>query len=747
MKRIIAPMFGVVMAAVSTAGMAELTTQDTAASTRIQDSLERMNAERITHAEQEPNNWLTHGRTYREERFSPLNQINDKTVKNLGLAWSWDTDTTRGLEASPIVVDGVMYTTGNFGVVYALDARTGKLIWKNDLDIDRSRGVFACCDAVNRGVAVWKGKVYVGTLDGRLVALDAVTGKVVWDVLTIDKSRPYTITGAPRIIKGKVLIGNGGAEYGVRGYITAYDAETGQQLWRFYTVPGDPAKGFENKAMEMAAKTWGGGPWWEIGGGGTVWDSMAYDPDLDLLYIGVGNGSPWNKYIRSPAGGDNLFLSSIVALKPDTGEYVWHYQTTPGEGWDYTATQHIILADLTIAGQKRKVLMQAPKNGFFYVIDRETGKFISANNYVPVTWASHIDSKTGRPVQTKNDYKQWFKFQYPSPFGGHNWMPMSYDPQTGLVYIPSQEVPFVYADDQDFKYRPGHWNTGTMQESGKIAVPGFVDPQMLVKMGPVAAEGYLQAWDPIKQKAVWKVSMRGPWNGGVLSTAGNLVFQGNGAGRFVAYAADTGKKLWDFDAQTGIIAPPVTYEIDGEQYVTVMAGWGGSLAVSGGIMTNAPDQRFPGRILTFKLDGRAALPPLKVHKLLPQPPALTASSEEILKGNKLFHTYCMVCHGPGAVSRSGIPDLRYMQAKTHEDFIAIVLGGLRANKGMVSFADVLSFDDTQAIHAYLIEQGQQALEAEQQSSLWRQIKNGVYSVFAAISHAFIRLVIWLTNAA
>jgi alcohol dehydrogenase (cytochrome c)/quinohemoprotein ethanol dehydrogenase len=332
-----------------------------------------VNASRITAADQEPGNWLSHGRSYDEQRFSPLKQINSDNAADLGLEWIYEFDTRRGLEATPIVVDGVMFTTGAWSQVFALDARSGELLWKYDPEVPGEWAVHACCDVVNRGVAIWEGSVFVGTLDGRLVSLDARTGKVNWTVLTIDKSKPYTITGAPRVVNGKVVIGNGGAEYGVRGYVSAYSAETGAMAWRFYTVPGNPAEGFESEVMEKAAETWTG-EWWTMGGGGTVWDSMAFDPELNLLYIGVGNGSPWNQQLRSPGGGDNLFLSSIVALDADTGKYVWHYQTTPGETWDYTATQHMILTELEIDGRERKVLLQAPKNGFFYVLDRENGR-------------------------------------------------------------------------------------------------------------------------------------------------------------------------------------------------------------------------------------------------------------------------------------------------------------------------------------------------------------------------------------
>ncbi|MEK7266326.1 MAG: PQQ-dependent dehydrogenase, methanol/ethanol family, partial [Pseudomonadota bacterium] len=460
-----------------------------------------IDAAAIIAADDNPGEWLSHGRTYSEQRFSPLDQVSSANVGELGLAWAFDLGVSRGIEVTPIVHNGVMYVTGSWNIVTALDAKTGATLWSFDPEVDRSRASVMCCDIVNRGVAIWGGRIFTGTIDGRLIALDAKTGAKVWDVNTIDKTEPYSITGAPRVVKGKVLIGNGGAEYGVRGYISAYDADSGKMLWRFYTVPGDPADGFENAAMETAAKTWNG-EWWKLGGGGTVWDSMAYDPDLDLLYIGVGNGSPWNQRLRSPGGGDNLFLSSIVALKPDTGEYVWHYQTTPGETWDYTATQHIILADIEIGGAARKVLMQAPKNGFFYVLDRATGELLSAKNFVPLTWATGVDSATGRPIE--NPAARWPgsapSFQLPGPLGAHNWHPMSFSPRTGLVYIPAQEIPFVFADDANFTEKNSGWNTGAAFIAGAFPSEEAMKIALRAMM-----KGRLLAWDPVKQEARWSV--------------------------------------------------------------------------------------------------------------------------------------------------------------------------------------------------------------------------------------------------
>src|SRR5581483_7053609 len=615
----------------------------------------------LRNADARTGDWLTHGRNYGETRFSPLKQINDGNVKNLGLAWSFDTETSRGLEATPIVVDGVMYTTGSWSVVFAIDARTGKQLWKWDPQVPRKAGTKACCDAVNRGVALYKGKVYVGTLDGRLAALDAETGKPAWEVVTVDQSKPYTITGAPRVVKGKVIIGNGGAEFGVRGYVSAYDAETGKMAWRFYTVPGDPSQPFESPAMEKAAKTWNG-EWWKIGGGGTAWDSLSYDPELDLLYVGTGNGSPWNQNVRSPGGGDNLYLSSILALRPDSGELVWHYQTTPGDMWDYTATQHMILADLNIDGQQRKVLMQAPKNGFFYVLDRRTGELISAKPYVEITWATGIDRETGRPIEAPGvRYKDSVVPQKPGPLGGHNWQPMSYSPQTGLVYIPAQDNGFYYAQDPKFQYRPGTWNTA-VNFSIFTEVPKELPP------------GHLLAWDPVAQKERWRVQYPVMWNSGLLSTAGNLVFQGTADGRFVAYSADKGEKLWDVKVGSGVIASPVTFEVGGVQYVSVMAGWGGSFPLSGGSI-GLPAT--PGRLLTFALNGRQQL-----RQDVPQaPPALAlieskASPETIAAGAGLFARHCAVCHGLAALGGGGVlPDLRFSQPAIFEKYQQIVLGG------------------------------------------------------------------------
>jgi PQQ-dependent dehydrogenase (methanol/ethanol family) len=661
-------------------------------------------------ANQADGEWLSNGRTYFEQRYSPLKQIDLSNVKNLGEAWEFRTGTIRGLESTPLVADGVMYVTGSWSKVWALDAKTGKQIWAYDPHVPGQWARYACCDVVNRGVALWKGAAYVGTLDGRLVKLDAKTGAVLWDVNTIDRSRPYTITGAPRVVKGKVLIGNGGAEYGVRGYLSAYDADTGKIAWRFFVVPGDPSKPAENPAMEAALKTWSTGgtdkKWWMQGGGGTPWDSMAYDPDLDLIYLGTGNGASWNRNLRSPGGGDNLYLSSILAIKPDTGELVWHYQTTPGDDWDYTATQHIILADITIDGAKRKVLMQAPKNGFFYVLDRETGKLISAKPYTTITWATGVDMATGRPIENPSARYTEGKPspQIPGPIGAHNWQPMSFDPDTGLVYIPVIDGNFVYAQQPKMAYQPGAWNVSDFAQLGHIIVGAIQKGQM-----PAPAKGFIRAWDPVAQRMVWQVAMTGAWNSGMLTTAGGLLFAGGSDGVFAAYDTKTGAKTWSLDLKTGINAPAITYTIDGEQYVAVAAAFGGSggLGATGDMKT--PVQKYgnnEGRIFAFKLGGKqevAALPS-ELPTSIPAPPNEKVDAAMAAKGFDLFHRHCAVCHGVLLASSGEVPDLRSVSPEIWNQYDAIVLDGALADAGMASFKDILSKDDVADIRAYVLDQ-------------------------------------------
>ena len=496
-----------------------------------------------------------------------------------------------------------------------------------------------------------------------------------------------------------MIIGNGGAEFGVRGFVAAYDVDTGEQVWKFFTVPGNPEDGFENPTMEMAAKTWKG-EWWALGGGGTVWDSMAYDPELDLLYIGVGNGSPWNQKMRSPGGGDNLFLSSIVALRPDTGEYVWHYQTTPGETWDYTATQHILLADIELDGVERKVLMQAPKNGFFYVIDRQTGALISAENFVPVNWATHIDLASGRPVEVPGArFEDGPALVFPSPFGGHNWHPMSFSPITGLVYLPAQEIPQLYKDSEELPNNPNVYNTGI--DWAPVEVPDTSAERRALNREMM--RGVLLAWDPRAQKARWRVDYETPWNGGTLATAGNLVFQGRSDDSFAAMQADTGEVLWSIPVGTGIVAGPISYEVEGEQYIAVSAGWGSVLAAAGGEIVDRKPYRTEGKMIAFKVGGKRSLE-VKAYTppATPEPPALNATPERLELGRNGYASYCGNCHGGSAISGALAPDLRASRALYDESWFRVVLDGERAANGMISYSEVIDRDEAGAIRDYVI---------------------------------------------
>lgn len=665
------------------------------------DSPGAITAERLLAAGTDTANWITYGRTYDEQRFSPLDKVNDANVGTLGLAWYSDLDTNRGQEATPIVIDGILYVTTAWSKVKAFDGTSGKLLWEYDPEVPGETGVKACCDVVNRGLAAWGDRLFLGTLDGRLIALDRKTGKQIWSTVTVDQSKPYTITGAPRIIDGKVIIGNGGAEMGVRGYVSAYDADSGKQIWRFYTVPDAPGKNSEPH-LKAAEATWKG-EYWAQGGGGTVWDAMAYDPALDLLYIGVGNGSPWNQAYRSPGGGDNLYISSIVAIRPKTGEYVWHYQTTPGETWDYTATQHIMLADLTIDGKPRKVLMQAPKNGFFYVLDRETGKLISANNFVPVNWATGIDMATGRPIENpaaRIDKTGKMFLVTPGPLGAHNWHPMAFDPKSGLVFIPAQETTFPYLPEAGWKKAAQGFNVGF--DMSTVAMPA--DKAVRAQFASIT-KGALIAWDPVAQKERWRVQHQGPWNGGMLATGGGLVFQGNAAGEFAAYSTKDGKKLWSFAAQTGVVAPAATYTIKGEQYVAVLAGWGGAFPVSAGILqSKSGPVKNISRLLVFKLGGKASLPPAPSLNEMPiDPPAFTAKAETAAAGGMLYGRYCGVCHGDAAVGGSVLPDLRRSAALGNmKTWSEIVHGGALKANGMASFANVMSAEQAESVRQYVI---------------------------------------------
>ncbi|QND70796.1 PQQ-dependent dehydrogenase, methanol/ethanol family [Tardiphaga robiniae] len=638
--------------------------------------------------------WPTYGLDYAETRFSKLNQITAENVKDIGLMWTYNLESIRGVEATPLVVDGIMYVSAPWSVVHAVDTRTGKRLWTFDPGVDREKGYRGCCDVVNRGVALYKGKVFVGAYDGRLIALDAATGTKVWEKDTvIDRKMSYTITGAPRVFNGKVVIGNGGAEYGVRGYVTAYDAETGNQAWRWFTVPGDPAKPFEDDSMAAAAKTWDpAGKYWVNGGGGSAWDTITFDPDLNMVYIGTGNGSPWNRNLRSPGGGDNLYLGSIVALNADTGKYLWHYQETPGDNWDYTSTQPMILADLTIDGAPRKVVLHAPKNGFFFVIDRTNGKFISAKNFVDVNWATGYDA-SGRPIEVPEARSPDKSFDsIPGPFGAHNWHPMSFNPQTGLVYLPAQGVPLNLTGEKALvQNAPAEnkfggttgWNVGFSLNAAPPKNLPF---------------GRLIAWDPVKQKEAWRAEYIAPWNGGTLTTAGNLVFQGSADGRFIAYNAKTGEKLWETPVGTGVVAAPATYVVDGVQYVSVAVGWGGVF----GITQRATDREAPGTVYTFAIGGKAPLPAFTKYQIGNLLTGVKYDPAHVPEGTSIYVNACATCHGVPGVDKGGnVPNLGYVSTETITNLKDIVFNGPFKDKGMPDFTGKLTEADVVKIQAFI----------------------------------------------
>lgn len=672
--------------------------------------------DRLLQAAETPQDWMTYGGTYDEQRYARLSQITTENVGDLGIEWSYDLATSRGVEATPIVVDGVMYLTGAWSIVYALDAKTGEELWVYDPKVSGEDAAKGCCDVINRGVAVYDGKVYVGVFDGRLEALDAKTGEVVWSTLTVDKSKPYSITGAPRVINGRVLIGNGGSEFGVRAYVTAYDAQTGEKDWRFYITP-NPNKEPDGEVSDeifatLANDTWGdSGAWKTDGGGGTAWDSIVYDQVNNTILIGTGNASPFNGKIRDPEGdGDNLFLSSILAVDADTGEYKWHFQTTPRDIWDYTATQSIILADLPLGenGAPRRVVMQAPKNGFFYVLDAATGEFLSGSAFAAMTWATGLD-ENGRPIENPaaRDTETGF-LAIPAPAGAHSWHPMAYNPDTGLAYIPAQQMAQFIQDRPEDRTNKTRWNIGYDFAGG--LPPSY--PAGTLEEIRKTLTGSLLAWDPIKQEPAWAYQHPGPFNGGILTTASNLVFQGDIKGQFMAFNASTGDKLWSKNLKSGVQAAPMTYEIDGEQYVAIATGWGGAWALNWGFAWDeavAPDV---GRVFVFKLGADGPVPDPMEQMIETTPKAeRTGSAEEIQKGMWLFAENCMVCHGPLAVSSGVVPDLRWSYVTADpEHFHDVVINGDLSGNGMVSFREFLSDEDAQAVRAYVLDQAWLAVD-------------------------------------
>jgi quinohemoprotein ethanol dehydrogenase len=659
--------------------------------------------------ESQGENWLAFGRTYSEQRFSPLTQINQSNVGGLELEWYVDLPNSRSLVSTPLVVDGIMYFISSMNIVRAVDATSGEELWRYDPQVAQyaSRRMRAGWDN-SRGIGIWEDKVFVATWDGRLIGIDRNDGRELWSVQTIDPELAMYITGAPKIFKGKVLIGNGGTENGPnRGYITAYDADTGEYAWRFWIVPGNPADGFEDAAMEMAAETWTG-EWWRHGGGGNAWHGFTYDAELDQLYIGTGNGSPWNRKIRSPGGGDNLFLSSIVALDPDTGEYLWHYQTAPGDTWDYTSTMDIVLADLTIEGEQVKALMHAPKNGFFYVINRENGELISAENYTEVTWASEVDLETGRPIENPGVRYELEPVDIaPTPIGGHSWHAMSYNPGTGLVYIPTihWQNRFTDADVDLENFQAEGWRIelGVGYEFGASTRDD-------------GATGTLQAWDPVRQQQIWEIPAEGAWDAGTLTTASNLVFQGKANGHLRAFNALTGEQLWDENLGLGISAPPITYSVNGRQYLAILVGWGGAMSALGGQEMADYGWAYGDhtrRLLAFSLDGTRTVP----VSAPPRVPTPLATSDFIVDGATAesgeldYESICSFCHGGAAVAAGMAPDLRASGVILSADtFEQVVRGGALASRGMPPFADFSDAELNQMRH-YIRQQAEIALAA------------------------------------
>jgi quinohemoprotein ethanol dehydrogenase len=688
----------------------------------------KLDRDRLMAAANEPEQWMTGGRDFGKTHYSPLSHIDQTNVQKLGFAWEYQTGTARGMEATPIVIDGVMYTSGVAGRVYALDARNGSLIWKFEPQVNAKVNRGACCDMVNRGVAVWQGRVYVAAFDGMVYALNAADGKVLWQVDSIDdKQRGYSVTGAVQVAGKVLVIGNGGGEYDARGYVTAYDLETGKQAWRFYTVPGDPKKPFEHPEMEQAAKTWDPNSPWEFGMGGTAWDSMVYDPELNLLYVGTGNAAPWNRKIRSPKGGDNLFLSSILAINPETGRLVWYYQETPAEQWDFTATQPLMLSKLTINDVERQVLMHAPKNGFFYVLDRKTGELLLVDKFAAVTWATHVDKKTGRPAENKAlaDYGDGKpKLVFPSPIGAHNWNPMSHSAKTGLVYIPTIHVGAYFAHPQGKpQWLPGRMNTNVSvgfsfmpPEALPPVFKPLTDPKFLKTMPDMAPSAALKAWDPVKQQVVWSVPNSSFMDhGGVMSTGGGLVMQGGLDGKLRVFKDTDGTLLKEIEVGTAMIAAPMTYSVDGVQYIAILAGSGGGGWSSWLPQNIAFKKGNANRILAFKLDGGvtpvpADLPPVGP---IPEPVAQVGTAEDIAAGGKTFAANCGSCHTNAWPAP--IPDLRRTTAATHAIFKEIVLRGAYQPKGMPRFDDVLTEKDAEQIQAYIISLAHAAYAQQQKA--------------------------------
>lgn len=641
--------------------------------------------------------WPGHNAGPGAANYTAAAQITPATVNRLGLAWSLGLPGEASLEATPVEAGGIIYFTGSYGAVYAVDVRSGKELWKYDPQTwQYAPAKLRLNFAANRGPAYAHGRIFSAALDGRLFALDARTGRLLWRVQTVPLASRYFITGAPVTFRGKVIIGSGGADLDTRGYVTAYDQATGRQVWRFYTVPGSPAQNAGDPAMERAAATWHG-PFWKLGGGGGVWDSMTFDPGLNRIYLGTANAGPQDSTVRSPGGGDNLYTASIVALDADTGKYIWHYQLVPDDAWDYDCTQQMTLADLRIGGKMHKVLMQAPKDGFFYVIDRETGHLLSAGKIARVSWASHIDLATGRPVELPGQrYATGPTTLWPSASGAHSWQAMSFNPATGLVYIPTMH------EGEELTRGPA--GPGMVTISG-ISI-GTIPPP------PGAPRATLLAWNPVTQSAAWAHDQATMWNGGTLATGGNLVFQGTADGYVSAYDATSGQRLWHFYAGEGIIAAPISYTVGGRQYVSVLAGYGGAAAIDSNDMAAGWSFAAPRRLLTFTLDGKAVLPPSPPRFARPDlldDPALKLDPARVAAGHTLFLA-CALCHGKNAIGAGGpAPDLRASAIALHPDSLWTVLHtGALLPQGMPEFAE-LTHDQVMDIYAYIRAQARRGL--------------------------------------
>lgn len=669
--------------------------------------------------------WTNPGGDWAGSHFSRLTDITPANVEGLGLAWEYDLGTARVQEATPVVIGGVMYTSGNLGRVYALKAATGEELWKFEPEVDMQSNRSACCDQANRGVAVADGKVYVAALDGWLYALDQTSGAVMWRKDTIaDRKRGYTITGAPTIAGNMVIIGNAGAEYDARGYVTAYDVRSGDEKWRFYTVPRDPASGKqENAALDEALKTWDANSRWDVGGGGTVWDAISYDPVFNQVIIGVGNGGPYPLHSRSPNGGDNLYLGSLVALDLKTGDVKWHFQESPQDSWDFTATQPMVFTEMEVNGAKRPVILHTPKNGFFFVIDRESGKPLAANAMVRTSWASGWDLETGKPVLTPefSDYSQGPKIVFPATSGARNWHPAAYDPKRNLYFaavVDMGNLMFVPPGQERPAYRQKFLNPGAaliFSADLEAALPTLPPPmQQQVKALPQWKQvlekpfsAQMRAIDPLTGETKWAADFDG-WQdrGGVLATESGLVVHGTLAGKLIVRDAETGKVLKSIDTGTSILAAPMTYRVDGVQYIAVQAGWGGGGWGFVPPYAAAYAKGNANRLLVFKLGGGEVPIPADLPALepAPEPPAQLAgvTPETIALGSMLFTENCSICHSNQP--RAPLPDLRRMQPGTHEVFDQIVLQGLLLANGMPRWDDLLKPDQVRAIHAFLIDE-------------------------------------------